>query len=145
MLCRVIKVIFILILLKWFFGFFSFGGAPPPEAPAGAPLLDPIGPSPGIPFNTLGISSRILTCGVMKNCMRNSRRGNNFTREIVAFQPCCAIYYFLLPDRKYENNCMCALEYIDACPDICGTSGASAAGGGGGGGEASNTSINKGL
>ena len=46
---------------------------------------------------------------------------------------------------------MCALEYIDACPEICGTSGASAAGwgvgggGGGGGGQASNTSIYEGL
>ena len=59
-------------------GFFSFRGAPP---------LDPVGPSPGIPFNTLGISSRISTCDVMKNCMRNSGRGNNFTREIVTFRP----------------------------------------------------------
>ena len=72
MSCGVIEVIFILILLKWFFG---------------APSLDPIGHSPGIPFNTLGISSRISTVGVMKNCMRNSGRGNNFTREIVNFRP----------------------------------------------------------
>ena len=42
--------------------------------------------------------------------------------------------FLLLPGRKYENNCMCPLEYIDACPDICDTSGASVAGPGGGGG-----------
>ena len=85
MSCRVIEVIFILILLKWFFGFFSF------RTPAGAPPLDPIGPSSGIPFNTLGISSRISTCGVMKNCLIS-----NFTLvKLSPFAPCCAIYYFM--------------------------------------------------